>query len=134
MIQPNEKLIAVVDDDTVFQFIAKRIIESTAKFDRILAFANGQVALEYLNENAGSADLLPAYILLDINMPELDGFGFLGELDKHASLSGVDFKIAILSSSNRNVDVERANLHQRVRQYFEKPVSVEKIDSLIQCS
>jgi CheY-like chemotaxis protein len=132
MIQPNAKLIAVVDDDTVFQFIAKRIIESTARFERILAFANGQVALEYLQENAGSPDMLPAYILLDINMPELDGFGFLGELDKHNGLSDVDFRIAILSSSNRQVDIDRARLHKRVREYFEKPVSADKIDALVQ--
>src|SRR5690606_41062492 len=56
--------------------------------DQIKVFSNGQDALEFLERAADDKDLVPEVILLDINMPILDGWGFLEEFlrsEEHTS-------------------------------------------------
>jgi two-component system, chemotaxis family, chemotaxis protein CheY len=73
----KETIVALVDDDKIFQFTASRTIKALALTERILQFENGEEALKYLVENAKKEENLPDYIFLDINMPFVDGWMFL---------------------------------------------------------
>ncbi|MEO0404788.1 MAG: response regulator, partial [Bacteroidota bacterium] len=67
-------------------------------------------------------------ILLDINMPEMDGWEFLYHLDENS----IDADVMILSSSLHWEEIDRAQSHDRVLCYIEKPLTEEKISHYIQ--
>ena len=70
-------LVALIDDDEIVKFIGSKVIESTKLVNRIKTFSNGEEAINFLKSNSKNLDLLPEIILLDLNMPIMDGFEFL---------------------------------------------------------
>ncbi len=74
------QVILVVDDDTSNLALAQKIL---GKEYRIAAANSGKVALKYLENNC------PDLILLDINMPEMDGFQVLEEVQRMERFSHV---------------------------------------------
>jgi CheY-like chemotaxis protein len=75
-----------------------------------------------LDEN--SANALPEYILLDLNMPILDGFGFVEALQKEASTKSLlpHLKIIIVTSSINPKDIQRAK-NLGIEHYLTKPIT-----------
>ena len=65
----------------------------------------------------------PDLFLLDINMPEMDGWEFLYQLDR----MGIESDVMILSSSVHWDDIERAKEYGNVKCYIQKPLTEEKI-------
>lgn len=124
-------IIALVDDDQIFQLTASRTIKSTQLTDRILQFENGEDALEFLKRNSGNADLLPDYIFLDINMPIVDGWMFLEDYTHLKNKLSKNIQIYMISSSIDPRDMTRAKQNQEVRQYIIKPVTREKFIELL---
>ena len=70
-------VIALVDDDKIFQLTSARMIEALDLSRKILQFSNGEEALQYLKNYASDSDNLPDFIFLDINMPMLMAGCFL---------------------------------------------------------
>ncbi|MES2732586.1 MAG: response regulator [Bacteroidota bacterium] len=127
--------ILLVDDDYASNFLSQIIIESAQFADHIHLTQNGAEALEFLQErfdeypNAeGSA--CPELILLDINMPVMDGFEFLEEFDKLPLVRKNNISIVMLTSSNNRIDMERAKQYN-VTAYLSKPLTEEKIKNLV---
>jgi CheY-like chemotaxis protein len=72
--------LCVIDDDDIYTSTIKKIKIADVTKNTIF-FDNGKVALDYFNERKHDAALLPKLILLDLNMPVLDGWQFLAETD-----------------------------------------------------
>lgn len=91
----------------------------------IVSFYNPQTALDELKNNASNPSQLPDVILLDLNMPVLDGWQFLDEFEL------VDFTkkivIFIVSSSIDPSDLEMAKNYPTVKSYIVKPLTSEKL-------
>jgi|UPI00055C2A92 CheY-like chemotaxis protein len=111
--------ILTVDDDENDQFICTYTIR---KFDpniKVLKAMNGLEALNLLKSTT------PAAIILDINMPVMNGFEFLEhytrEFDTHAPV------VAMLTSSHHAADRERAMRYDFVKSYFEKPLTPDNL-------
>lgn len=124
-------IIALIDDDKIFQLTASRTIMAANLTDRILQFENGEDALRFLKIHAGDTDTLPDYIFLDINMPFFDGWMFL---DDYATLKQnlkKEISIFMVSSSIDPRDIDRARKNENVREYVIKPVSREKFEELL---
>jgi two-component system, chemotaxis family, chemotaxis protein CheY len=127
----NMPIIALVDDDTIFQFTATRLIESAKLSSKILHFENGRDALRYLEENAPHSDLLPDFLFLDINMPFIDGWMFLEDFTKiKPSLCKV-VKIYMVSSSIDPRDMNRAKDFVDVKDFVVKPLTLEMFSNLL---
>jgi two-component system, chemotaxis family, chemotaxis protein CheY len=124
--------IALVDDDSIFQFTATRLIESAKLAGRILHFENGGDALLYLKENSLSADNLPDFLFLDINMPFVDGWMFLEDFVKIKPSLSKEIKIYMVSSSIDPRDMSRAKGFIEVRDFVVKPLTREVFAELIQ--
>ena len=124
-------VIALVDDDKIFQLTSARMIEALDLSRKILQFANGEEALQYLKSYAGDADNLPDYIFLDINMPYVDGWMFLADYATLKVTLSKDIQIFMISSSIDQRDIRRAQNNSDVTDYIVKPVSPEKFRDLV---
>ena len=124
-------IIALVDDDKIYQLTSARMIKALALSDEILQFENGEEALQYLRHNIQEKENLPDYIFLDINMPYVDGWMFLADYASLKSALKKDIKIFMISSSIDPRDVLRAQRNSDVYDYVTKPVTPEKFRELV---
>lgn len=124
-------IIALVDDDKVFQLTASRTLKAAQLSDKILQFDNGEEALDFLRDHARESDTLPDYIFLDINMPFVDGWMFLDDYAHLKTNLSKPIEIFMVSSSIDPRDMDRARQNVNVREYIIKPVTREKFIELL---
>lgn len=117
-------LVLVVDDSEIDQYLAKLMIEDCDAHVEILQAYDGQEALEILN----SLEQPPDIIFLDINMPRMNGHEFLEQYDKDNHQTTM---VIMLSSSDKEIDKEKALAHACVKKYVTKPISKNQIDELL---
>ena len=125
--------ILLVDDDEINNFISIKLIKKALVSTEIVACLNGKFAIEQLVEmqNKGP-EKLPDYILLDINMPIMNGWEFLDEY-KRLNIDPLGkTKIYIISSSVFSNDINKARSYPLVKSFISKPLSVEKIKEMFE--
>lgn len=118
----------VVDDDKVYHFILKKLLKKNNINVTSHFFENGEEAMAVLKNNSKTGGSIPDLILLDINMPIMDGWQFLEEFQKIKDNLNKETTIYMISSSNSFVDLEKVKeFPEEVMDYFMKPVSYEDI-------
>ncbi len=120
----------IIDDDPIFIFGVKKIMELIGFSKSIMVFQNGEEALNNLKAIISANEKLPDVILLDLNMPILDGWQFLDEFVKIPCEKKII--IYIVSSSVDPEDMLRAKSYELVSDYIVKPVTVEKLKVVLQ--
>ncbi|RVT73355.1 response regulator [Flavobacterium sufflavum] len=123
----KEKTIWVVDDDPIYQIIMKKIILKSGFFSSNFSFPNGKEAIDSLKKIIISNGKFPDIILLDIEMPILDGWGFMEEMDILKSRINNEIQIYISSSSIAVEDKERAQNNSGILGYMSKPISLNDL-------
>lgn len=121
------EILCVVDDDKIFTYLLKRIIEKAKIAREIIFFENGRDAMDYLTRHKEDALKLPQLILLDINMPILDGWQFLSEYGKLKPDVRQPISICMMSSSSEVEDYDRAMDSEHVMDYLQKPVQIRSL-------
>lgn len=119
----------VIDDDDINIFIIKKIVEKTGYNVEMISKTNGQMAIDYLAGVLSSAETLPQLILIDINMPVLNGWEFLEAYEKLGVPQKVD--MYMLSSSVYENDIEKAKTYTMVKGFISKPLSIERLTELL---
>lgn len=122
----------IIDDDPMSSFYIKRLAELGELANIISIYNTAQGAIDYLLHHNKSAEHLPDIILLDIYMPEVDGWEFLSQLKKIEDQLTKKPAVYIISSSNHPRDLERAAALPIVRDYFQKPVTLEVLRNVAQ--
>jgi len=122
-----KKEICVIDDDMIYQMIIKKMISRTDIFNDAVIYGRAEKALKHFKKSEAK---LPDLILLDINMPEMDGWQFLVELKKHRPSFFTETKIYIVTSSIASSDKAKAKAIPEVSGFLSKPVSVSKLKEL----
>jgi CheY-like chemotaxis protein len=120
----------VVEDDRITAAINKVIVKKDLHCQVVQTFVNGQLAFDQLVAAAQTGQPL---ILLDLNMPIMDGWEFL-EAFGTLSLAQQQVCVFILTSSINPEDIEKATHYQEVRGYFSKPLdkpNVERMQALL---
>ncbi len=117
----------MVDDDDIFQLITQRVIAQTNLVDTIKVFSNGLDAMDFLRSVAQNAAQLPEIILLDLNMPVMDGWEFLEEFTLLKPRLEKKITIYVVSSSIAPSDIQRAEAINEVTDYIIKPITTEKL-------
>ena len=122
------KLACIVDDDPIFVFGIKKMMKLIEFCENFLVFANGQEALNSLTAIINKGGDIPQLILLDLNMPVMDGWEFLEEFTK--TNPPKEITIYILTSSIDPRDLKRAKQFNRVSNYVIKPITIENLESI----
>jgi CheY-like chemotaxis protein len=121
----------VVDDDKIYHFLIKKLLTNNGINLNPSFFENGLLALEGIKSKLNNGETPPDLILLDINMPILDGWQFLEEFKLLKEKIKKDIIIYIISSSDNIVDKNRAkDFEDEVTDYYLKPVTIEAIKSI----
>ncbi len=126
------KNIFLVDDDATFVFMTKRIIKSTAIDSEINEFPDGEAAIDFLKDHLDHTEPLPDVIFLDLNMPIMDGWGFLEEYVSLEPKMKKKVKLYIVSSSISPHEIERAKSFSSVSDFIIKPLVKEKFIEIIE--
>ncbi len=128
----KKKIIWVVDDDAIYQTIINRLIIKSDAFSAHSSFINGKEAMNMLKTMLEDIESLPDIILLDINMPVMDGWEFMEEIKMIKSKISKHIIIYIVSSSIALEDKNKSKNFTDIVGYISKPVSVADLVSIIQ--
>ena len=121
----------VVDDDKIFHFIIKKLLVSNNINVEPEFFENGLLAIEGIKSKLDNEENPPDLILLDINMPILDGWQFLEEFKLIKDKIKKEIAIYIISSSDNTVDRNRANdFKDDITDYYLKPITIDGLKSI----
>jgi len=122
------KRVLLIDDDETSNFLTSKTIEFTGLGEIQKICLNGKEGVEYLKElNSENPKMLPEIILLDLNMPEMDGWTFLDNIQHE----GLNIPVYILSSSNREVEIEKSKSAFQVKRFLVKPLRKEDISIIL---
>lgn len=119
--------VCIVDDDDIYQFTVRYEIERTQLVDHVKFFSDGEQAIHFLEKVFDQPSQLPDIVFLDINMPIMDGWGFLEEFAQLKPKLGKKITVYMVSSSNNEKDMERARQINEVTDYIIKPVTQDKL-------
>lgn len=126
--------ILCVDDDSISLTISKLLLRRTGFSEVIDTAVDGSDALEYFEiifrDSVDVIEEAPQLVLLDINMPVLNGWEFLDAYMRLYANRLPDTKIVILSSTIDPEDFARAKKYPVVTQFLSKPLSVENLNEL----
>jgi len=119
----------IIDDDMVSQFAIKYKIGQSYPNNKVVTFYTVQEALNALEESLESKLGIPDKIILDLGLPVLTGWHFLGELEKIRGSIRL-FEIFIVSAFSNSMDRQRAKDHFLVKGYFDKPLDNIAVDKI----
>jgi CheY-like chemotaxis protein len=122
-IQQNQAILLVEDnpDDVL---ITRRALLKGKISNALYVVNDGEEAVKFLRkENSYRGVCTPALVLLDLNMPKMDGFQVLREIKSDETLKSIP--IIVLTTSDRDSDIDDAYRYG-CNSYIVKPVSFEK--------
>ncbi|WP_276089436.1 response regulator [Pedobacter sp. JY14-1] len=119
----------IIDDDKIFTYLLSKQMQLINFSKTTLIFPNGLEALKYLKPILESPESLPSVILLDLNMPVLDGWQFLDQFVLLKPKKKIT--VYIVSSSIDAADHERAKKYEAISQFYIKPVTQAHLTEML---
>lgn len=124
--------ILLVEDSPVQQALTRRALEDSTFEAELRIVEDGVAALQYLNGEGEFADRetnpRPDIVLLDLNMPRMDGHEFLGRLKSDEKLAMIP--VTVLTTSNADSDAT-ASYAKGANAFVTKPAEYEKFVELL---
>jgi CheY-like chemotaxis protein len=125
------KLVLLVDDCSVDNFVNQKMIELNRFSEKVIAFTQAENALNYLidvDKNKSYEQNLPSIIFLDLNMPIMDGYEFIRQFKSLSSKIRENCKIIILTSSLKPLDDYISNDNKHILASLSKPLMKNNFD------
>lgn len=126
----KHKITCLIDDDEIYLFSVKKVIEVNNLSETVLEFRNGQDAIDFFVQCSVSGGTLPDVILLDINMPVMNGWEFIEAFKKIKPALPKEIMLYVVSSSVDKSDVEKARSFSTVNDYLVKPITASQLKNI----
>jgi CheY-like chemotaxis protein len=124
------KSLYIVDDDKIYHFLFKNLLKQNGIDVETTFFCNGLDAIEFIRKSKDEVEM-PDLILLDVNMPIMNGWQFLEEYEKLVSGFVKKPVIYMISSSNNEVDIIKSkDFEGIVKDYYLKPICREDLEKM----
>jgi len=124
------KKILLVDDDRLSSTVSKFVLEDLDVAEEVVEVGNGRQAIDLLGRDARSGWAAPDLILLDLEMPVMDGLEFIEQLPKKESLARLLDRIVLLTSSV-NPYHERTAKAMGVKWFLHRPLSARNLQPVL---
>lgn len=118
----------IVDDDDVYHYTARRLLERSNLCTQIVTYTSSEEAIKNLETDSEN---LPDIILLDINMPVLNGWQFLNRVEKSMPELAQKKNVIMVSSSDASEDIDKSAGYSMVRGFIVKPLTIDKLKTAI---
>jgi CheY-like chemotaxis protein len=129
----EKKNILLVDDDFIANFLIEKVIVATGLARNVYKALNGEEALKIFNRHLktdNEINAIPEIILLDLNMPIMNGFEFLQAFQNLQFEQKNNILIIMVTSSSNPSDIEKAK-SLGIKHYLTKPISADTVRSII---
>jgi len=126
--------VVVVDDEEVDRYLVKRRLQKNQNFGDLIELSGGEKLLQkYFSEDPVGADVEPLLVLMDINMPGMDGFETIEEIQRRMSEGkGPDSIVVMMITSSGNLkDQERAEKLSVVKGFISKPLDEQGVQYIL---
>ncbi|MES2266909.1 MAG: response regulator [Bacteroidota bacterium] len=119
----------IIDDDAVYRYAFRKFVEMKGLCPDVVDFGNGKDAMDFL-QNPINARLIPDLIFLDIDMPVMDGWGFIEAFEHIKTRFEKAPGIFLVTSSIDYRDIVKAQNHPAIIDYVMKPLATHQFSSL----
>lgn len=120
-----------VDDDPITLMLCKKVIERVNYTKEVNTAKNGEDALEYFSEIKKNQTAPPELVLLDLNMPIMNGWELLDKyLELEFNLIFKETKFIVLSSTIDPSDIEKSKNYPMVIDFISKPITKDILKEL----
>ncbi len=116
----------LIDDDDIYTYGFKKLIQIKDFCDCLVGFEDGNEALNFLGDQANH-DQFPEVIFVDLMMPLMSGWDFLDAFGKIYAQLGKSIALYIITSSVDLADIERAKKYDNLSDYLIKPTNVNEL-------
>jgi len=128
-LQQKAITILLIEDNSADAFLTSEMLKDSAVPNVVHVAKDAAKAFRHLlDKDGGAGKPLPDLILLDLNLPVMDGFSFLSVMEKEKQLR--DIPIFVLSASSARADVEKAR-SLGARGYLVKPLDLDEFEALL---
>ncbi len=124
-------LACIVDDDSIVRLTSEVMIFNYKIAKKTITFEHGKAALDYFKQFKNQPEMLPELILLDINMPVMNGWGFIQRFAKLQPTLSRKVVIYLVSSSIDPEDHSRATELELISGFVIKPVSKKALEEMV---
>lgn len=125
-----EKRILIIDDDVQLNKIHEKILPSSGLASEVHIARNGKEALDYLYFRMEKNYPLPNIIIVDLDMPVMNGFEFIDAFNS-LSIAGKSKIEVIVFTSSSNVSDRKKALSKGIRHFVSKPYLVRPLTDII---
>lgn len=128
----NNVKIMLIDDDPINNLLNTKLLKKQSLlFDiqiEIIEYQDGQSAIEAIQSLIKNSNVLPDIILLDINMPIMNGWDFL---DRYIKFN-LPITLYMLTSSIAQDDINKAKQYKQIKKFMIKPLSDENLNTIFE--
>lgn len=132
MDESDMKELVVIDDDPINNFICRKMIEEIGGDFIIRSFESATEGLQYLMAQSEHEEGYPTHIMLDLNMPQYNGWEFLSDYERLNLHHKHQACLYVVSSTIMKDEIERARKLSFVTDFISKPLTVYKLKKLVE--